>query len=69
MTMSISAARPCRPLALGTTTFSVFGVPVNTAPFFNSATTSVSTRFHVARVGVNYRMNLFSAPAPVLAKY
>ncbi|MBG0794989.1 porin family protein [Methylocystis sp. H62] len=53
---------------LGTTRFTGFGT--NTAPFFNSATTSVQTRFHVARVGLNYRLNWFSAPsAPVLAKY
>ncbi|MGD9543776.1 MAG: outer membrane protein [Methylocystis sp.] len=64
---------------LGSTTISTFGlgqtaltvVPfgTTTAPFFNSATTRVQNRFHVARVGINYRLNLFSAPAPVLAKY
>ncbi len=27
------------------------------------------TRFHTVRAGVNYRLNLFSAPAPVLASY
>ncbi|MBG0799272.1 porin family protein [Methylocystis sp. L43] len=56
-------------LGLGTTTFAI-GPFAASAPFFNSATTSVQTRFHVARVGLNYRLNWFSAPsAPVLAKY
>jgi outer membrane immunogenic protein len=64
---------------LGTTTLSTFGLgqtafqfgpfPAATAAFFNSATTRVQNRFHVARVGINYRLNLFSSPAPVLAKY
>lgn len=63
---------------LGTTTLSTFGLGQTafavgpfaaTAPFFNSATTRVQNRFHVARVGINYRLNLFSSPAPVLAKY
>jgi outer membrane immunogenic protein len=54
---------------LGQASLSIAGVPVAATPFFNSATTSVQTRFHVARVGINYRLNLFSSPAPVLAKY
>lgn len=64
---------------LGSTTLSTFGLGQTafqfgpfgpfTASFFNSATTRVQNRFHVARVGINYRLNLFSSPAPVLAKY
>ena len=63
---------------LGRTTLTTFGLGATsstnlfgtaTAPFFNSSTTSIANRFHVARVGVNYRVNLFNAPVPVLAKY
>ncbi len=31
--------------------------------------TRTRTRFHTVRAGVNYRLNLFNAPAPVLASY
>lgn len=45
------------------------GVLAGAGGFFNTAIHNTSTRFHVVRAGINYRMNLFNAPAPVVAKY